>query len=100
MKSLLEIPIGERWSYLDRELPEIIRAQVSAAAGSVSIDPVDEIPIEDLSKRHNLGERAMVNRLKALGGKPYQMGARWFIRRASLVIALQGAEAEKNGGTQ
>ena len=83
-------PAGDRWAALDKELPGIIAAHVKAA----DVDPSDEVAVAELAKRHGLGERAMANRLRTLGGQPYQLGNAWFIRRRSLVIALEAAEAE------
>ncbi|MDB6080483.1 MAG: hypothetical protein JWO82_4230 [Akkermansiaceae bacterium] len=93
MKSLLDIPMVERWAALEKMLPEMI----SAHSVSATLDPSDEICVADLADRHGLGERAMVNRLRALGGKPYQFGTKWFIRKATLVLAMQGAEETEGG---
>ncbi|MCW1915972.1 hypothetical protein OJ996_20460 [Luteolibacter sp. GHJ8] len=82
------LPPGDRWAILDRELPRMIANHVAAA----SVDPSDEVPVAEIAARHGIGERAMVNRLRVLGGKPYQLGTNWFIRRKSLVTVLESAE--------
>jgi hypothetical protein len=83
-----DLPPPDRWFVLDRELPKIIESHLKAAV----VDPSDEVSVEDLAKKHGIGERAMVNRLRDLGGQPYQLGKAWFIRRKSLVVALEQAE--------
>lgn len=82
------LPPTDRWVTLDRELPRLIAAHVTAAG----VDPSDEVSIAELGEKHGLGERAMANRLRDLGGHPYQLGNRWFIRRKTLVVALEAAE--------
>lgn len=84
------LPAGDRWTALDRELPALIASHVKAA----DIDPSDEVSIAELAEKHGIGERAMANRLRDLGGIPYQLGKSYFIRRKSLVIALDTAERE------
>lgn len=86
-----DLPPADRWSILDRELPSIIQRHVKAA----DVDPSDEVSVAELGQKHGLGERAMAKRLRELGGSPYQLGRGWFIRRRSLVIALESAEAGK-----
>lgn len=83
-----DLPPTDRWFALDRDLPKIIASHVTAAA----VDPSDEVPVAELAEKHGTGERAMVNRLKELGGAPYKLGSAWFIRRKSLVVALETAE--------
>lgn len=83
------LPPPDRWAVLDRELPRIIQSHLKAA----EVDPSDEVSVEELAKKHGVGERAMVNRLRDLGGQPYQLGKTWFIRRKSLVVALETAES-------
>lgn len=84
------LPAGDRWTALDRELPAIISSHMKAA----DIDPSDEVAVAELAEKHGIGERAMSNRLRELGGAPYQLGKAWFIRRKSLVVALDTAERE------
>lgn len=86
-----DLPPADRWSILDRELPSLIQRHVKAA----DVDPSDEVSVAELGQKHGLGERAMAKRLRDLGGAPYQLGRGWFIRRKSLVIALEAAEAGK-----
>lgn len=88
MRAFAELPAADRWSALDRELPSIIARHVKAT----EVDPTDEIAVVDLAERHGIGERAMVNRLRENGGKPYQLGARWFIRARSYAVALETIE--------
>jgi hypothetical protein len=83
-----DLPPGDRWAQLDRDLPKIIASHVTAAA----VDPSDEIAVSDIAAKHGIGERAMVARLRELGGFPYQIGKGWFIRRKTLVVALESAE--------
>lgn len=84
-----QIPAADRWAVLDRELPSIIQRHVKAA----DVDPSDEVPVFEIAHKHGTGELAMVRRLRSLGGTPYQLGgSAWFIRRKSLVIALEAAE--------
>ncbi|RYG21060.1 MAG: hypothetical protein EON93_26280 [Burkholderiales bacterium] len=59
---------------------------------AADIVPIDEIAVADLAQRHGIGERAMVSRLRQHGGKPYQLGARWFIRARSFAVALEAIE--------
>ena len=90
MRSFADLPPADRWAALDRDLPVIIARHVKAS----EIDPTDEIAVADLASRHGIGERAMVSRLREHGGKPYQLGARWFIRSRSYAIALEAIENE------
>ncbi len=82
-------PAADRWNLLDSELPKIIAAHVKAA----DVDPSDEVSVQELAHRHRVTEAFMVKRLRALGGQPYAIGAFWFIRRRSLVLALETAES-------
>jgi hypothetical protein len=88
MRAFAELPAADRWSALDRELPAIIARHVKAA----EVDPTAEIAVADLAQRHGIGERAMVSRLRQHGGKPYQLGTRWFIRARSYVLVLESVE--------
>ena len=82
------LPASDRWPALDRDLPKIIAGHVTAAA----VDPSDEVSVAELAAKHGIGERAMTNRLRQLGGQPYKLGEHWFIRRKTLVVALEAAE--------
>lgn len=88
MRAFAELPPSDRWSALDRDLPSIIARHVKAA----EVDPTQEIAVAELALRHGIGERAMVARLREHGGKPYQLGARWFIRARSYAVALESIE--------
>ena len=88
MRKFSQLPAPDRWAVLDEELPTIIASHVKAA----SVDPSDEIAVADLAQRHHTTEAFMVKRLRELGGQPYCLGAWWFIRRRSLVLALESAE--------
>ena len=88
MRAFADLPPADRWSALDRDLPSIIARHVKAA----EIDPTDEIAVADLAQRHGIGERAMVARLRQHGGKPYQLGSRWFIRARSYAVTLEAIE--------
>ncbi|MCW1917049.1 hypothetical protein OJ996_25895 [Luteolibacter sp. GHJ8] len=85
------LPPADRWAVLDRELPRLIANHVTAAA----VDPSDEICVAEIAAKHGIGERAMVTRLQDLGGKPYQIGKGWFIRRKSYVTVLESAERSR-----
>ena len=65
---------------------------IASLITAASVDPSDEVSVAELAERHGIGERAMAKRLRELGGNPYQLGKGWFIRRKSLVVALEGAE--------
>ena len=87
-----QLPASDRWAVLDRELPRIIEGHMAAA----NVDPSDEVSVSELAHKHGLGERAMANKLRELGGSPYQLGRGWFIRRKSLVLALESAEKSES----
>lgn len=87
-----ELPPLDRWAVLDRELPRLIES----VSKSFEIDPSDELAVIELAERHGIGERAMVKQLRRHGGLPYRFGQRWFIRRKTLVLALEDLEQECN----
>ncbi|MCW1922688.1 hypothetical protein OKA05_08995 [Luteolibacter arcticus] len=88
MRKFSSLPAPDRWSVLDEELPQIIAAHVKAA----EVDPTEEIAVAEIAQRHRTTEAFMVKRLRDLGGQPYCLGAFYFIRRRSLVLALEAAE--------
>lgn len=93
MTRFAELPAGDRWRVLDAELPKIIAAATTAA----TVDPSDELSLDELAEKHGCTVSALVKKLRALGAAPYRLGKRWHVRRRSYVIALESAEAAEAG---